>query len=131
MTDNVDIVRNGYADFLSGNIPGVLERFADEFSFSVTGAPEIPYAGTFRDKEALAGFFQQLNEQVNISVFEPREYFANGDRIVTLGHYGGEVRKNGQPFAADWAMAWTVRDGKIVAMEEMVDPSALKRAFSA
>lgn len=131
MSNNVDIVRAGYGDFLSGNIPGVIERFADEFSFNIAGAPEVPYAGTYRTRAELASFFQQLGESVTISRFEPREYFANGERVVALGYYEGKVNRNDAPFAADWAMAWTVRDGKIVGMQEISDPSPLRRSFAA
>ncbi len=130
MSNNVDIIRAGYGDFLSGNIPGVLERFADEIDVEIAGAPEVPYGGTYRSRTELASFFQRLNETVTISVFEPREYFANGDRVVTLGHYEGKVKRNDAPFAGDWAMAWTLRDGRIVGMQELTDPAQLRKGFA-
>lgn len=128
--NNVDLIRAGYADFTNGNIPGVVERFAEDINFQIAGAPEVPYAGTYRTRDELMQFFQKLDANVNISVFEPREYFVDGDRVVTIGHYRGEVRKTGQSFASDWAMAWTIRDGRIVGMQELVDPTPLKRAFA-
>ncbi|HYC61589.1 MAG TPA: nuclear transport factor 2 family protein [Thermoanaerobaculia bacterium] len=127
--NNVDLIKAGYADFTSGNIPAVVERFADDINVTIAGAPEVPYAGTFRTRDELMQFFQNLGASVNISVFEPREYFADGDRVIALGHYQGEVRKNGRSFANDWAMAWTIRGGQIVGMQELVDPTPLKRAF--
>jgi uncharacterized protein len=130
MSNNVDIIRAGYGDFLNGNIPGIIERFADDCTVSIVGAPEVPYAGTYRNRAELAGFFQKLGENVTISVFEPREYFAEGERVVTLGHYSGRVNRNGAPFAADWAMAWTVRDGKIVGMQEISDAAQLRKGFA-
>jgi ketosteroid isomerase-like protein len=129
--NNIEVVKAGYADFLQGNVAGVLGRFAEQFEFTVLGAPEVPYAGTSRNREELAGFFKGLDEHVAITVFEPREYFAAGDRVVTLGHYGGHVKQNGHPFSADWAMVWTVRDGKVEAMQELVDPTELKKGFVA
>lgn len=128
-TTNVQLVRDGYADFLSGNIPGVLGRFTESFEFTVPGAPEVPYAGTSHNAAELAAFFQALSDNVVINVFEPREYFADGDRVVTLGHYAGEVRATGRRFASDWAMVWTVRDGKVAAMRELSDPTELKKGF--
>ena len=130
MSDNAEIIRAGYTDFLNGNIPGVLERFADDATISIAGAPEVPYAGTYRSRDEVAGFFQKLDASVTINCFEPREYFENGDRVVALGHYEGSVRQNGHPFGGDWAMAWTVRDGKIVDMQELTDPSELKKGFA-
>src|SRR5688500_11699205 len=131
MSNNVDIIRAGYGDFLSGNIPGVIERFADDCTVEIAGAPEVPYAGTYRNRAELAGCFQKLGENVTISRFEPREYFANGDRVLALGYYEGKVNRNDAPFAADWVMAWTVRDGKIVGMQEIADPAQLRKGFAA
>ena len=129
--DNVKIVQDGYAEFLRGDIPAVLNRFADDLEFTTPGAPVVPYAGTKRNKNELAGFFQKLNETVNISLFEPREYVAHGDRVVALGHYAGEVRSTGKAFASDWAMVWTIRDGKVTRFHEYSDPSELKAGFGA
>ena len=130
MSSNIDVVRGGYADFLSGNIAGVLDRMAEQIEFSTAGAPEVPYAGTFRSRDELANFFQRLNEEVTMSLFEPREYFADGDRVVALGRYEGKVNRNGAPFAADWAMAWTIKDGKVARMQELADNPELRRAFA-
>jgi ketosteroid isomerase-like protein len=130
MSDNIDLVRGGYQDFLDGNFDSLFGRFAEEFRFTVAGAPDVPYAGTFTTKERLAQFFQELDQQVTFSLFEPREYFVNGDRVVALGRYEGEVKKNGRRWGADWAMVWTVRDGKVISMEERVDPSSLKAGFA-
>lgn len=127
-TSNVQIVKDGYADFLTGNIPGVLNRFADSFEFTVPGSPEVPYAGTSRNREELAAFFQGLSDTVVIDVFEPREYFAAG-RVVALGHYEGEVKRSGRRFATDWAMVWTIRDGKVTRFNELSDPTELKKGF--
>ena len=126
---NVQIVKDGFNDFLTGNIPGVLGRFADEFSFTVPGAPEVPYAGTKRTTEELAGFFQGLDENVTLSVFEPREYIATGDKVVAVGHYEGQVKRSGHPFASDWVMVWTLRDGKVTEFREFSDPTELKKGF--
>ena len=130
MSDNIDIVRGGYNDFLAGNVPGVLERFADDFTFSVPGAPDVPYAGTFHNRAELGRFFQEMGEEITMSLFEPREYFASGDRVVVLGHYEGKVNRTGAPYASDWAMAWTFKDGKVVAMQELSDPAQLRKGFA-
>lgn len=130
MNSNIDLIRAGYADFQNQNIAGVISRFADEFAVDIVGAPEVPYAGTYRNPAELAGFFQELAAQVTISKFEPREYFADGDRVVAIGRYGGSVNRSGHAFETDFAMIWTVRDGKIVGMQELTDPSELKKGFA-
>jgi uncharacterized protein len=126
---NVDIVQGGYNDFMTGNVEGVLNRFASDFSFTVPGAPEIPYAGTKRTREELAAFFRDLGSMVTFTAFEPREYVEQGDRVVALGRYAGTVNQSNHPFDNQWAMVWTVRDGKVVEFTEYTDVSNLKKGF--
>jgi ketosteroid isomerase-like protein len=129
MSDNVQIVQDGYTDFLTGNVEGVLNRFADDFTFTVPGAPDIPYAGTKRTREELALFFRDLGEKVTFSTFEPREFVAAGDQVVALGRYAGKVNESNHPFDNGWAMAWRIRDGKVVEFTEYSDVSELRKGF--
>jgi ketosteroid isomerase-like protein len=129
MSDNVQIVQGGYNDFLTGNVEGVLNRFADDFTFTVPGAPEVPYAGTKRTREELASFFRDLGTMVTFSAFEPREYVASGDRVVAIGRYAGKINQSGYPFEGDWAMAWRIQDGKVVELTEYSDASEIRKGF--
>ena len=129
MSDNVQIVQGGYNDFLTGNVEGVLNRFADDFTFTVPGAPDIPYAGTKRTREELLAFFQDLGQLVTFSAFEPREYVASGDRVVALGRYAGTINASAHPFDNDWAMVWRIRDGKVVEFTEYSDASDIRKGF--
>lgn len=126
---NVQIVQGGYNDFLTGNVDGVLNRFADDFTFTTPGAPEIPYAGTKRTREELAAFFSDLAGHVTFSAFEPREYVEQGDRVVALGRYAGKVNRSEHPFDTEWAMAWRIRDGKVVEFVEYTDVSDIRKGF--
>lgn len=129
MSDNVQIVQGGYNDFLTGNLDGVLNRFADDFTFTVPGAPDIPYAGTKRTREELAGFFQDLAQMVTFSNFEPQEYIEQGERVVALGRYAGTVNDSGHSFENGWAMVWRIRDGKVVELTEYSDTSDIRKGF--
>jgi ketosteroid isomerase-like protein len=126
---NVQVVQGGYNDFLTGNVEGVLNRFAGDFSFTVCGAPEIPYAGTKRTREELAAFFSDLGSMLTFTAFEPREYIEQGDRVVALGRYAGTVNQSNHPFDNLWAMVWTIRDGKVVEFTEYSDVSDIRKGF--
>src|SRR5215211_4342376 len=43
--------------------------------------------GLRQGKAAVAKFFEQVNETTSFQQFEPREYVAQGDTVVALGHY--------------------------------------------
>jgi hypothetical protein len=59
---------------------------------------------------------------------EPREFVAQGDRVLVVGFARGKVRATDKPFEDDWVFAITVRDGKLTRVREYVDTQALARA---
>jgi ketosteroid isomerase-like protein len=130
-SENVALVQQAYAAFGRGDIAALLEMLSDDIDWHTPGAPRIPYAGRFSGRKQVAGFFEGLGKTAEFERFEPREFFAHGDKVVVLGHYAGRGRTTGRPFATDWAMVFTVRNGKIAAFSEHFDTFNLGAAFSA
>lgn len=128
---NVDVVRQAYKAFGSGNIEGLLNLLDDHIEWQpvMGAAPHVPTAGTRIGKQAVADFFRILNEHITFSQFEPREFIAQGDTVVVLGRYEGRATDTGRTFAAEWAMVDTVKNGKITRFREYVSTSALDAAF--
>lgn len=127
--ENVRVVRDAYAAFQRGDIPGVIEMLSDDVDWFTPGTPEqIPYAGRLRGPEAVGGFFGRLAESEEITHFEPQEFVAQGDKVVVTGNYRGRTRPAGRDFDLDWLHVFTVRDGKVVAFREYVDTAALAEA---
>jgi ketosteroid isomerase-like protein len=81
--------------------------------------------------EAVQSFFSSLEATVEVQSFEPKEYFACGDRVVVLGAWTGRAKPTGKPFASEWAMAWTVRDGKMASFQSYEDTDTVATAFRA
>src|SRR5262245_4865720 len=115
---NVELVRDAYTAFVRGDIDAVLSALALTVEWHVPGPSEAPYAGSRRGRDEVAKFFVQVAETIEFTEFAPREYLASGGRVVALGRYAGRVRVTRKPFAAEWAMAWTIRDGRAVAFRE-------------
>ena len=65
---------------------------------------------------------------MEMSLSEPREFVAQGDRVLVVGFAGGKVKATNNPFEDDWIFASTVRDGKLTSIREYVDTQALARA---
>jgi uncharacterized protein len=130
-TRNTDVVKAAYAAFLRGDTQGVLDTFDDAIVWRpVTGAArQVPTGGERRGKAAVAEFFKIVGETETFSRFEPQEYIAQGDKVVTLGHYTGTVR-NGGSFDSDFVMVFTLRNGKVVAFQEFLDSAAYNAAFA-
>src|SRR5262249_25426556 len=127
--ENIQILKDAYAAFTRGDIAAVMKTFASDIDWHTPGPKEAPYAGRREGNGEVQRFFAQVGENVEFSQFEPREYFAQGDRVVVLGHYAGKIKSTGKPFDAEWAMAWTMRGGKAVKYHEYTDTQAIGAAF--
>ena len=126
--ENVEIVKDAYAAFGRGDIQGLLALLAEDVEWiSPGGSP--PPAGTYRGPAAVAGFFQKLSETVEFSSFEPREFVADGDRVLVVGFDGGRVKATNRTFEKPWVKAFTVRNGKVINVREYTDTLALAQAF--
>jgi ketosteroid isomerase-like protein len=127
---NTQVVQQAYAAFGRGDIPGVLSAFDDHILWKpVTGGGKhVPVAGERRGKAATKEFFDQVAKHLNFSRFEPREFVAQGDRVVALGHYTAKTSTGGA-FDSDFVMVFKLRDGKVVEFQEFLDSAGLNEAF--
>ena len=130
--DNVEVVKGAYEAFGRRDIPGLLEMLTEDVDWFTAGSPDaIPYAGQKRGRKEVEGFFTTLAATEDITHFEPREFIAQGDRVVVLGNYKGRVLANSRGYDVDWLQVFTVRDGKIAGFREYLDTAALADAHRA
>jgi ketosteroid isomerase-like protein len=59
---------------------------------------------------------------------EPREFVAQGDRVLVAGFAKGKVKATNKTFEDDWVFAITVRDGRLTNIREYIDTQALAEA---
>jgi ketosteroid isomerase-like protein len=89
----------------------------------------VPTGGTWRGREQVGQFFQTLSDSLEVRQLELREFVAQGDKVVVLGHYVWHVKATGKEWASDFVHALSVRDGKITRVQEYTDTAALGDAF--
>ena len=126
--ENVQIVKTAYAAFGRGDIQGLLAMFAEDIEW-ITPGEGLPWAGTYRGHAAVAHFFQKLSELVEFSSVEPREFVAEGDRVLVVGFDSWRAKATNRTFEGHWVMAFTVRNGKVTNVREYVDTLGVARAF--
>ena len=127
--DNVAVVRRAYEDFKGGDIKGILDSLTDDVDWRLPEIEGASFSGARKGRESVGGFFSQLAESQETVSFEPREFVAQGDKVVALGTYRWRVKKNGREYGGDWAHIFTVRDGKIAGFHEYMDTAAAADAF--
>ncbi|MGH4016853.1 MAG: nuclear transport factor 2 family protein [Pseudonocardiaceae bacterium] len=123
-----DTIDKAYQALATGDVPTVLGMLDDKVEW--TQANGSPYAGTYHGPQAvLEGVFARLGAEWDVFKIEPSQHVAEGDEVVSLGTYSGTYKATGKSFSARFAHAFTVKDGKIVRFEQVVDSAELNKAL--
>ena len=124
---NTDLVKQAYADFATGNVPGVLAVFDPGIEWNqCNGFPYIDGDGIFTGPEAIVtNVFMQIPvyyDGFNIAV---NEIFAAGDKVVMEGYYQGIYKPTGKSFKANATHIWNVKVGKLTRFFQTVDTATI------
>ena len=127
--ENLDVIRRGYEAFGRGDIDGLLESFDEQINWVTPGPPELATSGNRTGRQAVAQFFTAVNDTFEIQRFEPREFLAQGDRIVVLGSETTRVRATGKVLELDWVHVFAMRNRKVIAFQDFLDTAAVVAAL--
>jgi len=125
--ENVQIVKDAFAAIGRGDMQGLLALSAEDIEWIIPGE-DWPLAGTRRGHAGLADLFQTQSESMETTFMEPREFVAQGDRVLVVGFARGRVKATNKTWEDDWVFAITVRNGKLTSIREYIDTQALARA---
>ena len=123
---NIQIVKDFFAAIDSGDEDALLTLVAEDIEWIIPGE-DWPLAGTYRGHAGLADLLETASKSIETST-EPREFVAQGDRVLVVGFARGRIKATNKTFEDDWIFAITVRDGKLTSIREYVDTQALARA---
>ena len=127
---NTEIVRQAYENFKSGDIQALLDQLTDDIEWQAPKVENVPFAtGQHSGREQVGQFFARLADAQEFKQFEPRDFIAQGDKVVALGRYEWRVRSTGRGYEGDWAHVFTIRDGKIAGFHEYTDTAAIAAAY--
>lgn len=127
--DKIGIVQKMFADFGAGDIAGVLNAMTPDVIWKQPPIGPEPFAGVVHGREQLGEWFARLDAVSDVEAFEPKEFFSRGDRVVVLGYYRYRSKSTGKPWESDWAMVWTIRDGKLAEGQILEDTLAQAAAL--
>jgi uncharacterized protein len=125
---NKQIVTGIYEAFGRSDLAGVLSALADDVAWDMPGS--VPYSGARKGHAQVQQFFMDLLGAVKIDQFEVKVVTGDGDHVVVLGHERCTVHATGKSFEQDWAHAYTLRDGKVIAVKLFEDTAAQTAAFA-
>jgi uncharacterized protein len=123
---NLQTVKDFFAAIGRRDREGLLALVGEDLEWIIPGK-DWPLAGTYRGHAGLTGLLQKVSETVETST-EPREFVAQGDRVLVVGFATGRIKATNRTFEDHWVFAITVRDGKLTNVREYIDTQALARA---
>ena len=130
--ENTETVRRLFQAFGRGDVATLMSLLSEDVVWFLAGPTGlIPHAGERRGHAGASEFFQLMGAAVEFEAFEPREFVAQGDKVVALGFERGRVRATGKTFDNPWALVFTVRDGLITEFRSYEDTDAVASAFRA
>jgi uncharacterized protein len=123
---NVQTVKDFFAAIGRGDREALLALVAEDIEWIIPGE-DWPLAGTHRGHAGLADLLQTASKSIETST-EPREFVAQGDRVLVVGFAKGKIKATNKTFEDHFVFAITVRGGKLTNIREYIDTQALARA---
>ena len=123
---NIQTVKDFFAALGRGDREALLALVAEDIEWIIPGE-DWPLAGTHRGHAGLADLLQTASKSIETST-EPREFVAQGDRVLVVGFAKGKIKATNKTFEDHFVFAITVRDGKLTNIREYIDTQALARA---
>lgn len=127
--ENTQLVQQAYSDFQNGDVPALLDALSEDVEWVVPEVEGVPGRGTWRGPEQVGEFFRILSDTQESRGLELREFVAQGDKVVVLGHYAWHVKATGKEWECDFVHALSVRDGKVRRFQEYTDTAGFGDAF--
>lgn len=124
---NIQLVKDFFGAIGRGDRAGVLALVAEDIEWIIPGRG-WPLAGIHRGLRGLAAVLQKASDEVEMTYPTPPAYLAQGERVLVVGVATGRIKATSKPFRDEWVFDLTVRDGKVLRIQEYIDTQALAQA---
>jgi ketosteroid isomerase-like protein len=125
---NVETIEELYGAFGRGDVASILERLTEDVLWTTHLDAIVPWSGDFSGKGEVSRFFDAIFQSVDVEAFEPKEWVAEGETVVSLGEFACRVRETGKSSRGRWVFVWKFRDDKVCSYEQFHD-AGLASAF--
>src|SRR5262249_30020346 len=89
---NIQAIQAIYAAFNRVDIGYILDQLSDDVKWETHFDPVVPWGGDFSGRGNVSRFFEAIARSVDVNSFEPMEFIAQGNKVVSLGTFGCTVR---------------------------------------
>jgi ketosteroid isomerase-like protein len=129
MTTPVDLVRAFYTAVGAGDVHRVVALLHPDLEW--TEAEGFPYySGTWtRPQDVVEKLLAPLMRDWDDFSAVADDFIVEGDRVVSLGAYGGVSKASGKTMQAPFAHVWGIADGKLKRFDMYADTLLIDRAL--
>lgn len=121
--DNVACIVKIYEAFGRGDVGFIVAQLTDDVRWVTHFDPVVPWAGDYSGKTSVPKFFAAIGGAVDVTRFDPQEFVAQGDTVVSIGEFGFSARTTGKAHLSRWVFIWKFRQGRIHDYEQFHDAS--------
>lgn len=115
---NVQVVQDCYDAYANKDINRFFGCMKPDIDWELTDVPGLDFTGKRKGCDQIAEYFVQFDSKLTVRAFTPKEYIAQGDKVVVLGHSAWTAKVTNVDLDSDWVHVFTVKDGKIAAFRE-------------
>ena len=128
---NVDIVKGMYADFSTGNIPGVLAALDPKAEWNEAENFIYWEGKPFVGPDAIVnGVFAKIGAEWEYWKIENLKlYNMDNGMVLATGRYQAKYNKNSAVIDAQVAHVWTLKDGKVITFQQYTDTKQVSEAI--
>jgi ketosteroid isomerase-like protein len=125
MTSAIETVRAFYAALGKGDAPAALGLMADDIEWNTMWHYKVEGRGPQKVAE---GLLEPLMQEWSSFALVPTDYIADGNIVVSLGHFTGVHAASGRNVKAAYAHVWDLAGGRIQRFRQYIDTLAIAEA---
>jgi ketosteroid isomerase-like protein len=118
--ENVEIVRSIYEAANRRDWDAAWRNQAADVEY--TTPPRGPSAGTYRGREEIQGFWEEMLTAFDAASAEPEEFFERGDQVAVVVKRRMRPKGSSAEIESRTGSLWTIRDGMVVSMRIFAKP---------
>jgi ketosteroid isomerase-like protein len=126
---NIQLVKQCYDAFLQGDIDLLLTYMSNDIDWELAEVEGVAFSGKRHGRDAVAQFFQTMNQMQEARDFRPLEFTAQDDRVVVTGHYEWLIKATQAALSSDWCHIFHIANGEVVKFKEFSDTQKAAQAY--
>jgi ketosteroid isomerase-like protein len=83
---NTDLVKDAYAAYARGDLESVLSCMTPQVEWELPAVPGLSFTGKRTGCDQVAEYFRLAAEKQAMREFTPKQFIAQGNKVVVLGH---------------------------------------------